>query len=341
MSKVAVLSVIVIILFSVESVTTAQEHMFGPGVPEVKKPEMRKLSGDPYSLYKEKGRKWKHKSTTIIEGMDPFISYMEYEITELTEDSATQKMTMYDKDNKPYEGMEPTEHKIAFEGIEDVEGDVAAPEHEVVKITVEAGEFECWMTEHEESKTWISFEYSGLIIKMTAKMVEMELVEWNAGGDTDDASDSPEKPVTGDKANDDSDPFALYKKEGRKWKHKSVTSIEGMDDMISFMEYEIIEVTEKHAVQKMTMTDKNGEPFAGVKPTETTIKFKIPESVEDDDEIEAPEMESETIKVEAGEFECHVTDLGGTKVWSSIKFPGLLVKMEGESNSMELVEFTE
>lgn len=139
---------------------------------------------------------------------------------------------------------------------------------------------------------------------------------------------------------DSADAYALYKKEGRKWKLKSVTKMEGMDDMVSFMEYEITKVADDHAMQKMTMLDKDGKPMAGMDPTETKIPFATAEAPACTGG-EAVEMKEETVKVEAGEFECYVTEVAGTKSYSSKKYPGLLVKTEGASNSMELIEFTE
>lgn len=136
------------------------------------------------------------------------------------------------------------------------------------------------------------------------------------------------------------DAYALYKKEGRKWKHKSVTKMEGMDDMVSFMEYEITKVADDHAMQKMTMLDKDGKPMAGMEPTETKIDFVTAEAPACTG-TEAPEMTEETITVAAGEFECYVMDNAGTKSWSSKKYPGLAVKMEGATMTMELIEFDE
>lgn len=145
----------------------------------------------------------------------------------------------------------------------------------------------------------------------------------------------------GDGGGDASDPFALYKEEGRKWKHKSVTKMDGMEDMVSYTAYEVITVGDDAATYKMTMLDKDGEPMAGAEPTETEVKFETPEVT--DTGADAPEVETteETITVEAGEFECTVTEMSGTKTWMSTKYPGLLVKMEGASNTMELVEFSE
>ncbi|MBZ0135811.1 MAG: hypothetical protein K8I27_05520 [Planctomycetes bacterium] len=139
---------------------------------------------------------------------------------------------------------------------------------------------------------------------------------------------------------DAADAYALYKKEGRKWKTKSVMKIEGQPDMVSFTEYEITKLADDHAMQKMTMLDKDGKPMAGMEPTETKIEFKTAEAPACTG-AEAPKMTEETVTVAAGEFECYVVENAGTKSWSSKKYPGLSVKMEGATMTMELIEFTE
>lgn len=135
------------------------------------------------------------------------------------------------------------------------------------------------------------------------------------------------------------DAFALYKKKGRKWTLKSTTKMEGMDPMVSYMEYEIVDVTDKSAKQKMTMLDKEKKPMAGMQPTETEIKFETPKVEAPKCGAKAPEMKKEKIKVEAGEFECYFMEVAGTKSWSSVEYPGLPVKSEGASNTMELISF--
>ncbi|MCA8937577.1 MAG: hypothetical protein KDB68_15375 [Planctomycetes bacterium] len=146
---------------------------------------------------------------------------------------------------------------------------------------------------------------------------------------------------------DKPDPFNLYKKKGRKWKHKSVAKIEGMDDLVSYMIYEVTEVAEDYAVYTMTLHDKDDKPMGGLDPMETRIPFEV-WNAGSDDPYEAPNegpaennIVEETIKVKAGEFKCFRFEQHGTKSWTSKKYPGLLVKMEGASNSMELIEFTE
>lgn len=141
----------------------------------------------------------------------------------------------------------------------------------------------------------------------------------------------------GNGGGDASDPFALYKKEGRKWKTKSVTKIEGMDDMVSFTEYEVTKVSDAEATYVMRTLDKDGKETSKM---EQTIKFETPKAETTGGEA-APEPTKETVTVAAGEFECYVNDTAGTKSWSSVKYPGLSVKMEGATMTMELVEFTE
>jgi hypothetical protein len=151
----------------------------------------------------------------------------------------------------------------------------------------------------------------------------------------DDEAEDPD----GDEA--DADAFSLYKKKGTTWTTKHVTKIAGMDDMVSYAKNEVTEVTKKSAKMKMWMLDKDKKPMAGMEAgTEYEVKFAVAD-VEPDPDAPKIEVTEETIKVEAGEFECFVTDANGTKVWSSKKHPGLLVKLTHASGSAELVEFKE
>ena len=139
------------------------------------------------------------------------------------------------------------------------------------------------------------------------------------------------------------DPFLLYKKKGRKWKHKSVTKLEGMDDMVSFHEYEVTEVGEDYAKFTFLMLDKDGKPTPGMEPSETRLEFRMWDNHNDDpyEDPAAVKTVEETITVKAGEFNCTRFDQRGTKSWTSVKYPGLLVKLTTEQTEMELVEFTE
>lgn len=135
------------------------------------------------------------------------------------------------------------------------------------------------------------------------------------------------------------DPYALYKKQGRSWTTKSVMTIAGMPDpMISYTKMEVLSFDDKGAKVKMTTMDKD-------KKETYSADQDIPFATATGDTGDAPkvEMKEETVKVEAGEFECYVVEqeTGGvkSKSWSSKKYPGLAVKMETDTMKMELVEF--
>jgi hypothetical protein len=141
-----------------------------------------------------------------------------------------------------------------------------------------------------------------------------------------------------DKAGAD-DPYMLYKKVGRSWTIKNVIKIEGFDDNVSYTKTEVVKVTENDATYKMTMLDADKKPYAGMEPMELSIKFVVPGATSND----APKIETkdETIKVEAGEFECTLTEMAGIKTWMSKKYPGLMVTSEHASGYSELIEFKE
>lgn len=127
---------------------------------------------DPYALYKKKGRAWMLKTTTTMDGMDPMVSYMKYEVTEVTDAAATCKIYMYDKDKKPMPGMEEgNEVKIEFRMPEPPPGDAAPqPETEDGGTITAAGRD--WATTKtttqvggSESTFWMAKDLPGLIIK--------------------------------------------------------------------------------------------------------------------------------------------------------------------------------
>jgi hypothetical protein len=190
-------------------------------------------------------------------------------------------------------------------------------------------------------KNWLFVSVLALMLAMTSVVSHAEGAE--EGKDSDRKTEGKEREGKDKEKDSDkaaaADPYSLYKKVGRTWMHKTTVSMQGMDDMISYMKYEITAVKDDHAIYVMTMLDAEKKPNEHVPPTETKIEFVVPEPSDDVDE--APEPKQETVKVGAGEFKCYVSEHNGTKIWMSIKYPGLLVKMEGENISMELVEFKE
>jgi len=144
---------------------------------------------DPYALYKKKGRAWMHKNTTHIDGMDPLVTYMKWEITEVNESGVTYKLHMLDKDKKPMAGMEAMENKLEFPK----ELPEAAPNpgtggpKEIGEETLEAAgrKWVCKLWENDAAgqkmKYWMSVEYSGLIVKMVGETFSQELEEFSDG----------------------------------------------------------------------------------------------------------------------------------------------------------------
>ena len=150
-------------------------------------------ASDPYAFYKVKGRSWTHKSTSKM-GETETISFIKYEITDVTDTEATQKMSMFDKDMKPNEWVKPSESKIPFATATTTDG-TEAPKVETTEETIEAAgkSWDCTVTETEangmKTKSWSSKEFPGLLIKSVTdgeaggmKMHTVtELTEWNAG----------------------------------------------------------------------------------------------------------------------------------------------------------------
>jgi Ca2+-binding EF-hand superfamily protein len=158
--------------------------------------------------------------------------------------------------------------------------------------------------------------------------------------------------TNGGTPNPDDPMWALYKKEGRSWTVKNVSEFMGTEN-ITYTKTEVIKVAADHCVIKITMMDKDKKPFAGMAATEMKVEFKTAAGGTPEGAPKIKDLGTETIKVEAGEFECQVTEVvteaaGATyttKSWSNKKYPGLSVKSETTSKDMssksELVEFKE
>lgn len=140
---------------------------------------------DPYTIYRTVGNKWKLKSTTTIEGMDPLASFTAYEVLEVNDDGAKVKFTFLDADGSE---MMFYEMEIPFTTADDMGEAVDEPETTDETITVEAGEFECtkMVTQAGGSTTtsWMSKKHPGLVVKAetsdgagdtTTELVEYEV----------------------------------------------------------------------------------------------------------------------------------------------------------------------
>jgi galactitol-specific phosphotransferase system IIB component len=158
------------------------------------------------------------------------------------------------------------------------------------------------------------------------------------------AQDKPKEEPKKEAASD-VDAYALYKKKGRTWTWKISAKYSGYES-VSYTKQEITEVTDKKATIKTTSMDKDKkETYSSSYDIEFTTTTT--DGTAKDAAPKAPEITEETIKVEAGEYECQkmTTEANGMKStsWTSKKYPGLLVKSESKSDAgestMELTEF--
>lgn len=149
---------------------------------------------------------------------------------------------------------------------------------------------------------------------------------------------------SGDGGTANKEAFALYTKKGRSWTHKSVAKAGGQE-IVSYVKYEVVDSSDTAAKLKTTPLDASKNPYPGVDGTVVDIPFVTGAGQMPSGGHSAPGVKTydETITVAGGTFECLVTEAeyGGmkSKTWMAKKYMGLVVKMESDAASMELVEF--
>lgn len=146
------------------------------------------------------------------------------------------------------------------------------------------------------------------------------LIEANEDVKVEDKKTTSEKKDEA-KAVEVTDPWLLYRKEGRNWTHEIAGGMK--------MKATIKNVTEK-GCELETEIFVNGNAIGD--PTIAKIEFRTHDPEEG---IELPETIEKQIECKAGKFDCISYD--GGNVWVHKKYPGLVVKAQ----SMELIEFNE
>jgi hypothetical protein len=164
--------------------------------------------------------------------------------------------------------------------------------------------------------TWVSTEYHPLVVKRVT---------------FESASTSVHRLTAFQTAT--VDPWMLYRKEGRRWKTKSTISAGGRPTN-SYIEYSVKDVRDDSATYSMAVLDANGKAMF---TQDQEMKFTMPSVASPAGR--APQTTMESKKVEAGEFQCNLMDQNGTKSWTSVQWPLLVVAMETNSFTMELIEF--
>ncbi len=146
------------------------------------------------------------------------------------------------------------------------------------------------------------------------------------------------------------DPFALYRKKGRTWMHKTTLSMDGMDPTVTYMKYHVTDVTDAAATYKVYMYDKDKKPMPGMEEgNEVRLAFRMQEPprgeaapqpvVEDGGTISAAGRDWATTKT--------TTQAGGSEsiIWMAKDLPGLIIRFESGNKqytqTMTLEEFSD
>src|SRR5690349_17389869 len=103
-------------------------------------------------------------------------------------------------------------------------------------------------------------------------------------------------------------------KDRRSWTYTMPTQLSGTTTVM-YMKYEVLKVTDTYAEVRTTMMDKDKKNM--MDPTVSKTEFYVMKPIDDAPTGEAPKVETgdETIKVEAGEFECQwsISEAAGMK----------------------------
>lgn len=130
----------------------------------------------------KKGTKWTVKSTMIIQGMDPMITYTKTEISDFKEGEYYETTTwMLDKDKNVMAGMpaEGTKYKMEYKEPAKADGEakkVDPPKEETIEAA--GKKFVCYVFDNAGTKSWSAKEYPGLTVKMESATMNMALEEF-------------------------------------------------------------------------------------------------------------------------------------------------------------------
>lgn len=144
---------------------------------------------------------------------------------------------------------------------------------------------------------------------------------------------------------DEKDPFILLKTAGRVWSLKRVPKPgqEGGDTATTYHHFEVLNVYEDRVEMVQTTLDAS-------KKADEDDRFVLEVKLDADapffaDPIGYNKSKIETVKTPAGKFECvkwtkYSDHDGDVTLWTSIDFPGLIVKQDSRFGTREVDEFT-
>ncbi|MBE7491405.1 MAG: EF-hand domain-containing protein [Planctomycetes bacterium] len=158
--------------------------------------------------------------------------------------------------------------------------------------------------------------------------------------------EAPPKPPVAEEKPEPAKPAtdSVYNRAGRAWTTRH-TSKAGSIENVSFRKVEVLAVTGDEATVRVQVLNKDRQPLAA----QPAREFNRPLKPDTEPEDGATRLADETLKAAGREFVCQVVEYRRagqtTKVWTSLKFPGLVVKQvttgTGMTTTQELEEFTE
>lgn len=294
----------------------------GAVIAQDEPPQPAKSAIRPMELYKAKGRAWTHRVTEWERGGKARTGNSRGKITESDGVIATYTSNLTWEDGSGGGGSKGQVEVSDMDEDQKAWADAKLPEE-----TLEAGGVKWQCRRHVakaegiETTTWVSSEYHPLIVKQVKLGKDYCRIEKLTSFESAEL-----------------DPYGLYRIAGRSWLTRNTTRIEGMDPIVSHTRWTVKECTPDGATLTMLMLDKDKKPMAGMDASDVTVPFKAA-SAEAAPEGDAPVLAREKKKCEAGEFDCWLSDVAGTKSWSSVNFPGLVVCIEYASGEIELIEF--
>jgi hypothetical protein len=131
---------------------------------------------DLHALYRDLGRTWVIRTELLDDDGNKRVTHERFTVIEVHEHGAVYESVPLDEQMQRIEGAPTERTEVAFVAPEfPMERDA---EFELERISVSAGEFECYGEQRNDTRRWTAVQYPGLLVRMDAGAVRQELVEF-------------------------------------------------------------------------------------------------------------------------------------------------------------------
>lgn len=273
-------------------------------------------------LYKTAGTSWSYRTVTWDREGGAESSSESWRVEKIDDNRAT--VTHSGRNLRGNSSWSGTEHRAIDKPWPD---DVAFADTALPEETLDLGfaKFPCKkhskIEDGEQVTHWVSTEHHPLVVKRVKLTPNSSEIRKLTSFQTSEV-----------------DVWLLYRMPGRSWTMKS-SMTQGEHMHVSGYRQTVKSVDGMNATVTMEVLDKDLKAFPGMAPTEYKMEMRSAEPARNPQPQPVVASKNETIKVEAGEFACTVTEIGKTKTWMSTTWAGLMVRMEAENMVSELVAF--